>query len=245
MVRWTTKSQPKWFSVYIERLHSSCHLQHTDLCRHSWSTRLLDSCQSWFWCHRVFPRWHRQHCVPASKKQTEVQKQKHQNKTKKSHGFQLQSIPSFFMVRQRSLIITEVRFWKGYLRQMAFHLPSPYFCTPSLIHSLSCTVHFCKEKEPAAGRSCMAHRLLPDPSWHIPSPITQEQQGRQTGPGSCTQHSSTAGVVQQPPSYGSGRELLVAARWDLFLGNSCQICVPHLSKTLSLSSMRGIWQTLP
>lgn len=70
------------------------------------------------------------------------------NKTRRvlqgrSCGSQLQSIPSFFMVRQRSLIITDVRFWKGYFRQMAFHLPSPYFFTPSLIHSLSCMVHFC------------------------------------------------------------------------------------------------------
>lgn len=115
------------------------------------------------------------------------------NKTRRllhgrSHGSHLQSIPSFFMVRQRSLIITDVRFWKGYFRQMAFHLPSPYFFTPSLIHSLSCMVHFCKEqgssfreelhdREPAAN-SFLAHSFPHHPC--------QERQGRQTGPGSCT-----------------------------------------------------------
>lgn len=54
------------------------------------------------------------------------------------------------MVRQRSLIITAVRFWKGYFWQMAFHLPSPNFFTPSLIHSLSCIVHFYER----AGEQC-------------------------------------------------------------------------------------------
>lgn len=34
----------------------------------SWSTRLLSSGQSWFWCQRGFPHWHRQHSDPSSKK---------------------------------------------------------------------------------------------------------------------------------------------------------------------------------
>lgn len=208
-----------------ERLHSPCQLQHTDLCRYNWN-------QSWFWCQKSLP-----HTGKLDSTLVQVPK----NSKRRSRGSQLQSIPSFFMVRQRSLIITGVRFWKGYLRQMDFHLPSPYFFTPSLIHSLSCMVHFCKEqgssfREELHGKEPAANSFLARSSL-----LGRARNGREGRQVLAAAHRCAADV-QQLPSYGSG-ELLVAPAWDLLLGNGCQVCVPHLNKTLNLSSTRGIWQS--
>lgn len=75
------------------------------------------------------------------------------------------------MVRQRSLIITDVRFWKGYFWQMAFHLPSPNFRTPSLIHSLSSTVHFYKRAHKQCPVSTKSSFRVPLAENHIIPPM--------------------------------------------------------------------------